>query len=156
MKINCRVALEISFILSLAAAFGCGPEQQVQPPEPIQYAEPVCLKGTVQYRLPEESKLAPFANVKVSAWRHNETEKPFAEATANAAGKYCLEVPLGDYGVDIRVWGMVNLRNKSYTCTASEDDIKLGKTTKKCGEDCITVDLVASCSEFKPTRRLGK
>jgi hypothetical protein len=156
MRINCRVAFEISLILSLLTAMGCGPEQKVQPPKPIEYAEPVCIQGTVQYRHPETSNLVSFANVKVSAWRHNETKKPFAEAMADATGKYCLEVPLGDYGVDIRVWGMVNLGSKSYTCTASENDIKLGMTTKKCGEDCITADLVASCSEFKPSRRLGR
>jgi hypothetical protein len=95
----------------------------------------------------------PFANVKVTAWRHDETKKPFAEVMADARGNYCLEVPLGEHGVDVRVWGMVNLGNKSYTCTASENDIKLGKDTKKCGSDCTTVDLVANCSEFKPTRR---
>jgi hypothetical protein len=156
MRINCRVALEISFILSLAAAFGCSSEQKVQASKPIQYAEPVCFQGTVHYPHPSDSQPVPFANVKVTAWRHDETKKPFAEAMADPRGNYCLEVPLGEYGVDIRVWGMVNLGSKSYTCTASEDDIKLGKTTKKCGEDCITVDLVANCSEFKPTRRLGR
>jgi hypothetical protein len=156
MRINCRVAFEISLILSLATVMGCGPEQQVQPSKPLEYVEPVCFQGTVQYRLPEKSNIVPFANVKVSAWRHNETKKAFAEAMTDATGKYCLQVPLGDYGVDIRVWGMVNLGSKSYTCTASQDDVKLGKTSRKCGEDCITADLVASCSEFKPTRRLGK
>jgi hypothetical protein len=150
------VALILASIFSFLMAIGCASEQQVQPPKPIKYAEPVCFQGIVQYQLPGESNLVPFANVKVSAWRHDETKNPFAEAMAEAAGKFCLEVPLGDYGVDIRVWGMVNLGNKSYTCTTSEDDVKLGKTTMKCGEDCITVDLVASCSEFMPTRRLGK
>ena len=143
----------VIFVLFSMMAIGCGPEQQVQPPKPIQYAEPVCIQGTVRYRNPGDANLVPFANVKVSAWRHNETKKPFAEAMADAAGKYCLEVPLGEYGVDIRVWGMVNLGSKSYTCTASEDDVKLGKTSRKCGEDCITADLVASCREFIPTRR---
>jgi hypothetical protein len=156
MRINCRVAFEISLILSLATVMGCGPEQQVQPPKPIEYVEPVCIQGTVQYRRPGESSLVPFANVKVTAWRHNETKKAFAEAMTDATGKYCLQVPLGDYGVDIRVWGMVNLGSKSYTCTASQDDVKLGKTSRRCGEDCIAAGLVASCSEFKPTRRLGK
>ena len=145
----------ITFIISLMAA-GCGPGQQVQPSKPIEYMNPVCFQGTVQYRHPVESSLVPFVNVKVSAWRHDETKKPFAEAMADAKGKYCLEVPLGDYGVDIRVWGMVNLGGKSYTCTASEDDVKLGQTSRRCGQDCITVDLVASCSEFVPRRRLGR
>ena len=156
MRNSYRVALILTFMFCFMMAMGCGPEQQVQPSKPIEYAEPVCFQGNVQYRLPGESSLAPFANVKVSAWRHNETKKPFAEAMANATGKYCLEVPLGDYGVDIRVWGMVNLGNKSYTCTASEDDIKPGEKTKKCGEDCTTVNLIAECREFKPTRRLGR
>jgi hypothetical protein len=153
MRNSYRVALILTLIFYFMMAIGCGPEQQVQPSKPIEYVEPVCFQGTVQYRLPEESNLVPFANVKVSAWRHNETKKPFAEAMADAAGKYCLEVPLGDYGVDIRVWGMVNLGNKSYTCTVSENDIKQGKTKKKCGEDCATVDLLAECREFIPTRR---
>lgn len=143
----------VIFVLLSMMAIGCGPEQQVQPPKPIQYAEPVCIRGTVRYSNPGDANLVPLANVKVSAWRHNETKKPFTETMADAAGKYCLEVPLGEYAVDIRVWGMVNLGSKSYTCTASEDDIKLGKTSRKCGEDCITADLVASCREFIPTRR---
>lgn len=149
-------ALILTSIFSFVMAIGCASEQQVQPPKLTKYAEPVCFQGTVQYRLPEESKPVPFANVKVSAWRHDETKEPFAEAMADSTGRYCLEVPLGDHGVDIRVWGMVNLGNKSYTCTASEDDIKLEKPTKKCGEDCATVNLIAQCREFKPTRRLGK
>jgi hypothetical protein len=156
MRINCRVVLEISLILSVAIAIGCASEQQVQPPKPVEYAEPVCIQGTVNYLHPSDSRPAPFANVKVTAWRHDETKKPFAGAVANATGGYCLEVPLGDYGVDIRVWGMVNLGDKSYACTASEDDIKLGNTTKKCGEDCTTVNLVAECKEFIPSRRLGR
>ncbi|UCB48193.1 MAG: hypothetical protein JSW56_13730 [Deltaproteobacteria bacterium] len=153
MRNSCLTVFVVIFVLFFMTTIGCGPEQQVQPPKPIKYLEPVCIQGTVQYRLPDESNLVPFANVKVTAWRHNETRNPFAEAMADAAGNYCLEVPLREYGVDIRVWGMVNLGNKSYTCTASENDIKLGKTTKKCGEDCATVNLVAECKEFIPTRR---
>ena len=156
MRKSYQVALILTFIFCFLMAIGCASEQQVQPPKPIKYAEPVCFQGTVHYLHPSDSQPVPFANVKVTAWRHDETKKPFAEAMANATGKYCLEVPLGDYGIDIRVWGMVNLGNKSYTCTASEDDIKLGKTTKKCGEDCATVNLIAECREFKPTRRLGR
>ena len=145
----------ILFVVSLMAV-GCGAGQKVQPSKQIEYANPVCFQGTVQYGHPVESSIVPFANVKVSAWRHNETKKPFAEAMADAKGKYCLEVPLGDHGVDIRVWGMVNVGSKSYTCTASQDDLKLGNTSRRCGQDCITVDLVASCSEFNPRRRLGR
>ena len=150
------VPLILTFTVCLMMAVGCGPEQQLKPSKAIEYGEPVCFQGTVQYRLPGESNLVPFANVKVTAWRHEETKKAFSEAMADATGKYCLEVPLGEYGVDIRVWGMVNLGNKSYTCTASEDDIKLGKSTKKCGEECATIDLITECREFRPTRRLGK
>jgi hypothetical protein len=153
MKNEHRIAFILALVFSSTVAVGCGPEQQVQPPKPIQYQEPFCFRGSVHYRHPSDSQPVPFVNIKVTAWRHDETKKPFAEAMADAAGNYCLEVPLGDYGVDIRVWGMVNLGNKSYTCTASEDDIKLGKTTKKCGSGCTTVDLVASCREFIPTRR---
>lgn len=143
----------VIFVVFPIMAIGCGPEQQVQPPTAIEYAEPVCIQGTVQYRNPGDVNLVPFATVRVSAWRHNETQKSFAEAMADAKGNYCLEVPLGDYGVDIRVWGMVNLGSKSYTCTASEDDVRLGKASRRCGEDCITADLVATCREFIPTRR---
>jgi hypothetical protein len=151
-----RVALILTSIFSFVMAIGCASEQQVQPPKPVNYSEPVCFQGTVNYLHPSDSRPVPFANVKVTAWRHDETKKPFAEAMAEADGKYCLEVPLGEYGVDIRIWGMVNLGGKSYTCTASENDIKLGNTTKKCGEDCITVNLIAECKEFIPTRRIGR
>ena len=153
MRNSYLTAFALTFVLFSIMGVGCGPEQQVQPPKPIEYLEPVCFKGTVRYRHPEDSNPVPFSNVKVTAWRHNETKNPFAETMANAAGNYCLEVPLGEYGVDIRVWGMVNLGSKSYTCTASENDIKLGKTRKKCGEDCTKVDLLAECKEFIPTRR---
>jgi hypothetical protein len=156
MRNSYRVALILTSIFSFMMTIGCASEKQVQPPKPVEYSEPVCIQGTVRYRTPGDANLIPFSNVKVSAWRHDETKKPFAEAMAEADGKYCLEVPLGDYGVDIRVWGMVNLGGKSYTCTASEDNIKLEKTTKKCGEDCTTVHLVAECKEFIPTRRLGR
>jgi hypothetical protein len=153
MRNSYRVALILTLIFYFMMAIGCGPEQQVQPPKPIEYLEPVCFQGTVQYRNPSDAQLVLFANVKVTAWRHNTKVQPFAEAMADAAGNYCLEVPLGEYGVDIRVWGMVNLANKSYTCSVSANDIKLGKTKKKCGEDCATVDLLAECKEFIPTRR---
>ena len=153
MKNSYLAAFVVIFVLFSIVAIGCGPEQQVQPPKPIEYTEPVCIQGIVRYRHPSESRLVPFSNVKVTAWRHNTTDKPFAKAMANAAGNYCLEVPLGAYGVDIRVWGMVSLGSKSYTCTASEDNVKLGKTPRRCGEDCATVNLVAECREFIPTRR---
>jgi len=153
MKNKHCMAFVLTLVFFSTLAVGCGPEQQVQPPKPIEYQEPVCFQGTVRYRHPRDGQLVPFGHVKVTAWRHNETKNPLAEAMADVAGNYCLEVPLGEYGLDIRVWGMVNLGNKSYTCTASEDDIKLGKTTKKCGEDCATVDLLAECKEFIPTRR---
>ncbi len=153
MKNEHRIAFILALVFFSTVAVGCGPEQQVKPPQSIESLEPTCFQGTVSYRLSEDSRAVPFANVKVTAWRHNTKDQPFAEAMADAAGNYCLEVPLGEYGVDIRVWGMVNLGNKSYTCTVSANDIKLGKTKKKCGEDCATVDLLAECREFIPTRR---
>jgi hypothetical protein len=156
MKNSHRGALIVTSIFSFMMAIGCASEQQVQSPKPVEYSEPVCIQGTVRYRTPGDANLIPFSDVKVNAWRHDETKKPFAETMAEADGKYCLEVPLGEYGVDIRVWGMVNVGDKSYTCTASEDDIKLGKTKKKCGEDCIRVNLVVECKEFTPSRRLGR
>ncbi len=153
MKNKHCMAFVLTLVFFSTVAVGCGPEQQVQPPKTIEYQEPVCFQGTVRYRNPSDEQLVPFPHVKVTAWRHNTKDQPFAEAMANAAGNYCLEVPLGEYGVDIRVWGMVNLGSKSYTCTASENDIKPGKTKKKCGEDCATVNLVAECKVFIPTRR---
>jgi hypothetical protein len=153
MRNSCLPALILIFVLFFMTSFGCGPEQQVQPSKPNEYLEPVCFQGTVRYRNPSDEQPVPFAHVKVTAWRHNTKDQPFAEAMADAAGNYCLEVPLGDYGIDIRVWGMVNLGNKSYTCTVSANDIKVGKTKRKCGEDCATVDLLAECKEFIPTRR---
>lgn len=147
-----RVAHLISSIFLFSIGVGCGPEQQVKPPPPLEYSEPACIQGTVKYSTSVDSNPVPFSRVKITAWRHG-TEQSLAETTADGAGNYCIEVPLGDFGVDLRIWGMVHLGSKSYTCTGSADNINLGTTSKKCGEDCMEVDIVAECKEFRPIRR---
>ena len=147
-----RVAHLISSIFLFSIGVGCGPEQQVKPPSPLEYSQPACIQGAVRYRNPQDANPVPFGNVKVAAWRHG-TEQSLAETTADTAGNYCIEVPLGDFGVDLRIWGMVHLGGKSYTCTGSADSINLATTSKKCGEKCMEVDIITDCKEFRPIRR---
>jgi len=150
MKNYYRVAFVINVVLLFTIAFGCGPKQQIQPlSEDFAHT---CIRGTVSYRNPIDSTQAPYPSVKVTAWRHD-TNQPLVETQADSAGSYCIEVPLADFRVDLRAWGLVDLDNRSYTCSGSQDNIALGTTSKKCGEDCLKIDIVTDCSEFTPIRR---
>lgn len=153
MKNDYRHALILTLVFFSFVAAGCGPEQQVKPPQSIESLETTCIQGAVSYRLPENSSSVPFANVKVAAWRHDTTDQPLAETVTDAKGDYCIEVPQGNFSVDVRVWGMVNLEKTSYTCNGSADNISLGTAAKRCDGDCPRADIFANCSVFKPVRR---
>lgn len=153
MKNGYRLAFIQALLFFSVIVVGCGPEQQVKAPQSLESLEPTCIQGTVSYRLPEESTLVPFANVKVAAWRHGTTDQPLAETVTDAKGDYCIEVPRGVSGVDVRVWGMVNLEKTSYTCNGSAENMNPGTSVKRCGGDCLKADITANCNVFKPVRR---
>jgi hypothetical protein len=60
-------------------------------------------------------------------------------------------VPLGDFKVDLRVWGVQRLDKTSHTCKGSADDVDIGTVPRECGEECIRIDIIADCQEFQPS-----
>lgn len=146
MKNDYRFGLVISLILLLSITAGCGHRQIQDLPEDFV---PTCIQGTVWYRTPTAPTPVPYPYARITAWRHG-TDRSLAKTKADKAGNYCIEVPLGGFGVDLRVWGMKHLPSISYTCKGSEDDIDLGTTSKECGEDCIRIDIITDCQEFHP------
>ncbi len=130
-------------------AFGCSGPQIQKPPETV---ETTCIQGTVWYRASTDSTPMRYPYATVTAWRDG-TDQGLAETKADEAGNYCIEVPLGDHKVDLRVWGLKRLGGTNYTCKGSEESIDLGTTPKKCGEDCVSIDIITECGEFQPPYR---
>ena len=149
MKNYYRFALVIYSIFLFLITFGCSRTQIQKAPES---PETTCIQGTVWYRTSTDSTPMRYPYATVTAWRHG-TDQGLAETKADGAGNYCIEVPLGDYKVDLRVWGLKRLGGTSYTCKGSEENIDLGTTSKKCGENCISIDIITECGEFQPSYR---
>jgi hypothetical protein len=137
------------FILLSLIVAGCGAKQTGKPIEAVEFT---CVRGAVWYRSPTDATLIRFPYAKITAWRH-ETDDPLGETQADESGNYCIEVPAGDFGVDLRVWGLKKMGSVSYTCTGSADAIKVATGAMKCSGECIETDIVADCSEFIPRRR---
>ena len=146
MKKYYRFALVISSILLLSIAAGCGHSQIKGLPEDFM---PTCIQGTVWYRMSTDPTPVPYPYARITAWRHG-TDQPLSETKADEAGNYCVEVPLGESGVDLRVWGVKRLRGTGYTCKGSENNIDAGTASKRCGEDCVKIDIITDCEEFQP------
>jgi hypothetical protein len=147
---NChRFALAISFVILVSITLGCGPVQVQSPSEDL---DTTCIQGKVLYRTPLDPNPVPYPSVNISAWRYG-TKEPIAETKTDKTGSYCIEVPLGDFRVDLRIWGLQRLRGTSYTCKGSEADIDPGTISKECGEDCMRIDIVTDCGEFEPPYR---
>ena len=121
--------------------FGCAPNQTVEGPAGSERA---CIEGTVRYRSPIDSTEVPYANTTINAWRHG-TDQALVETKADQEGKYCIEVPLGGYTVDLRVWGLERFETQNYVCQGTAGNIDLGNTPAQCGGDCIKVDILAEC-----------
>jgi len=134
MKDHYRFALMVFFILFFSHTVGCSHTQIQKPPEALGTR---CIQGTIWYRTPGDSTPVRYPNAAVTAFRHG-TEEGLAETKADGAGNYCIEVPLGDFTVDLKVWGMQRLERKSYTCKGSELNIDPGTGPRKCGEECKT------------------
>ncbi len=128
---------------------GCGARQMGTLPESIERS---CAQGRVFYKIPTESATVPYPSVTVTAW-HHEKNQPLNETKTDQAGNYCIEVPLGDFRVDLRVWGMVYSPKTSFTCTGSEDNIDIGTASNRCGENCKKIDIMTDCKEFIQIRR---
>jgi len=79
--------------------FACAPPQVQGPP-----GRPgvTCIQGTVLYRSPVDSAQTPYANATVTAWRHD-TNKALVDTRADGKGRFGIEVPLGDFILDLKV-----------------------------------------------------
>jgi hypothetical protein len=149
MKNSCLFALVIGLIF-FVGILGCAPKQIPSFPEGV---ETTCLKGQVWYRNPIDSAQVRYSNATVTAW-HHENDKPIVDTKTDKRGNYCMEVPLGDFSVDLRVWGTKYLKDSTYVCDGSEDNIDMGSTPKKCGEDCLEINIMTDCRKFVPRRHV--
>jgi hypothetical protein len=139
----------IALVITIVTA--CTPIQKEAPETSLPTT---CIQGTVLYRLPPDAAPAPYARVKVAAWRQG-TEQPLAEIETDETGRYCIEVPVVPSGVDLRVWGMRIVGYDQYICKGSADDIDVGTVSKKCGSnDCVVIDITTLCTPYQSPRRL--
>ena len=131
-------------------SFACSPPQVKLSPEGSQVT---CIQGTVLYQSPVDSAQTSYANATVTAWRRDKNE-PLVETKADDKGRFCIEVPLGDFSVDLRVWGLERFEGQNYICEGSADNIALGGGPKRCGAgDCTEVSIAAHCRERLERRR---
>ena len=149
MKSYYRFPLLIGFVVVSSFVFGCTPVPVQTTPEDF---EPACIQGRVLYRSPVDATLVPYPHARISAWRHG-TDQGLAETVADSAGDYCIEVPLEESGIDLRVFGVLRLSGTSYTCKGSQENLDPGETSKRCGEECIRIDILTECQEFRPRFR---
>ncbi len=141
-----RFALGINIIFLLSLTVGCRPIQKQSLPEDFV---PTCIQGRVWYRTPTGATPVPFPHAPITAWRHG-TDQPLAETKADEAGNYCIEVPLGVSGVDLRIWEVRRLGGTRSVCKGSREIIDPGTISKKCGEDCVRIEITTDCQEFHP------
>ena len=144
MKNDYHFALRATLSLTFLLMFWCTPVPVQRPPEEFV---PSCIQGTVFYRTPADSTPMPYPFATVSAWRH-ETEQGLAETQTDGQGNYCIEVPVEDFRIELRVWGLQRLEGTTYTCKGSVDNIDSGTNEKRCGEDCLTIDITTDCEEY--------
>ena len=111
-----------------------------------------CVQGRVSYQSPIDASSVTYPSATVSAWK-KDAEKALSEAQTDQRGNYCIEIPLVDHKVELRVWGLVFLEGKTYICQGSESDFDPGKTSLSCGDDCKVVDIVTECKERIPSPR---
>jgi hypothetical protein len=134
----------------LASGLGCGAPQI---PGGSAYSVKTCIQGKVWMKNPVDSNQVPYGGVTVNAWMHDK-ELALAETKTDSDGNYCIEVPVADFRLDLRVWGMERMGGQSYICQGSVQNIDPGKTPKKCGEDCFKTDIMTQCQE-RQDRRIG-
>jgi hypothetical protein len=149
MKKGLSVFIIALFIFGFAMMFGCASTQTHSPPEDVEAA---CIQGKVWYRSPIDSILVPYPRATVNAWRAG-TNEGLAKSFTDNAGNYCIEIPKGNYSVDLRVWGAMFIEGTTYLCQGSVANIELGSTSKKCGEDCQEINITTGCTRRVPGRR---
>ncbi len=143
--------LFVSACALLACCFGCGaPQIQDAAADSVK----TCIQGKVWMKSPIDSKQIPYAGAGVNAWRHD-NDLAVSETKTDSDGSYCIEVPVGDFRVDLRVWGIERIERTSYICKGSVENIDPGKTPKTCGQDCFKVDILTQCEE-RTDRRIGR
>jgi hypothetical protein len=151
MRNNDRLIFGTGLLVVVAVIMGCAPKQVATFPEDM---ETTCIQGTVRYLSPVDSTPVGYPNATITVWLH-EVEKAIIDTKTDKSGIYCIEVPLGDFKIDLRVWGMIRLAGNSYICNASKDMIDLGQTAQKCGGDCMRIEIDAECTKFYPKRYRG-
>ena len=141
----------VSTCVLLVSCFACGaPQIQGGTIDSVK----TCIQGKVWMKSPIDSKQVAYAGVSVNAWRHDK-DLTLSETKTDSNGTYCIEVPVGNFRVDLRVWGMERVEGKSYICQGSVQDVDPGKTAKKCGEDCFKTDILTQCEE-RADQRIGR
>lgn len=106
-----------------------------------------CLQGRVSFKHPVEAGEVPYPGTTVSAWVHGE-KKGLAEARTDRSGNFCIEVPAGDYTVDLKVWGLERFGKKDYICEGSAEAVSLEAGSGKCGSgNCPRADIKVGCRE---------
>ncbi len=115
MKRNDHFAQVLGFILLSAVIAGCGPKKIERPMDSLGTT---CVGGTVWYRGSTHPDLVRYPFAKITVWRHK-TDSPLGETQAGKSGNYCIEVPAGDFKMDLRIWGLQRLGKLSYTCNGS-------------------------------------
>lgn len=110
-----------------------------------------CIQGKVTYKNPVNASLTPYVGATISSWEQD-ADKGLSEAQTRQRGEYCIEVPVADFKIDLRVWGTVFLDGTTYICQGSTGDIDQGTHAASCG-DCKVVDIVATCKERIPNTR---
>jgi hypothetical protein len=112
-----------------------------------------CIRGVVTYVHPISSATVPYPSAAVTAWRHA-TDQGLAEVEADKEGKYCIEVPAGGTGVDLRVWGLELLDGRNFVCEGSANNLSTGSMTGKCESgNCLEVNVSVQCRERVQRRR---
>jgi len=149
MKKDRSVSFVVLIIFGVALIYGCASTQTQSPPEDFAAT---CIQGKAWYRSPVDSSLVPYPAATVNAWR-TDTNKGLTETVTDNAGIYCIEIPKGNYRVDLRVWGAPFIAGTTYLCQGSAANIELGSTPKKCGEDCREINITTDCTERVPGRR---
>ena len=129
-------------VLAFITLLSCAPK----PFEGISSdATMTCIQGRVSYKNPIDGSLTPYPGATISSWDQT-ADKALSESRTNQAGDYCIEVPVADFKIDLRVWGSVFLDGNTYLCQGSAGNIDQGKHATSCG-DCKVVDIVATCKE---------
>jgi hypothetical protein len=142
--------LAVGFIILLLVILGgCAPPPSTGVDGDMDVT---CVQGRVSYQSPIDASSVPYPSATVSAWK-KDAEKPLSEARTDQRGNYCIEIPIGDFRVELRVWGMVFSEGANYICQGSKSTFDPGKTPLSCGEDCKVVDIVTACKERVPSPR---